>query len=166
MSVATKTSNFSLLGQTSGFVVGLTVTAMAMSSGFIWASQGEIGLVYIAGFFSWTGYLVAHYAATGVFVDNVDGPDETTATESHEMAKNRTGSDSPSRSTSEYLRTLLPEDLVRFVGFLAGIAILVAGIAILAWFVRQENHLLGNLGSGMFLAGYVVAHYFDSGKLL
>jgi len=63
------------------------------------------------------------------------------------------------------LRAILPDGPAA-LGFLAGIVILVAGIAILAWYVRLENHLLGNVGSGMFLGGYVLAHYFDSGKFL
>lgn len=135
-----------------GMIVGLWITAASMSSGFIWASQGKVALVYVAGFFSWTGYITAHYAAIGVFVDDVDA-DETDG-------------DGTPDSLSARLRAILPIETWRAVGFLAGIAILVAGIAILAWYVRQENHLLGNLGSGLFLGGYVIAHYFDSGKLL
>jgi len=129
-------------------VVGLWITAASMSSGFIWASQGKVALVYVAGFFSWTGYMTAHYGAIGVFVDDV-------------AADEASGGSDPD-SLGERLRGILPTDPWRAVGFVAGIAILVAGIAILAWFVRQENHLLGNVGSGMFLGGYVIAHYFDT----
>jgi hypothetical protein len=135
-----------------GMVVGLWVTAASMSSGFIWAAQGKVIHVYVAGFFAWTGYVTAHYAAIGVFVDEVTaGGDEA----GH-------GGD-PDRSLAGRLRAILPAEPGRAVGFLVGIAVLVAGIAILAWFVRQENHLLGNFGSGLFLAGYVLAHYFDAG---
>jgi hypothetical protein len=137
-----------LLGY-AGMLVGLWITAASMSSGFIWASQGRVALVYVAGFFSWTGYITAHYSAIGVFVDDVDG---------HE-----TGGDVDHDSLAARLRAILPTEPWRAVGFVAGIAILVAGIAILAWYVRQENHLLGNLGSGLFLGGYVIAHYFDTG---
>lgn len=127
-------------------VVGLWITAASMSSGFIWASQAKVAHVYVAGFFAWTGYIVAHYAAVGVFVDDVsvDGDDADEA-------------------VADRLRRVLAEEPRRTAGFLSGIAVLVGGIAILAWFVRQEHHLLGNLGSGLFLAGYVIAHQFDAG---
>lgn len=156
-----------------GFVGGLSTTAMSMSSGFIWASQGRVTLVYLAGFLCWTGYLIAHKAVTGVFVDDVDGPesnmeeiaiDETT--KGQNVAKNSSNSSWSIYTVLMDLRSVAPADTKRALGFVAGIIILVVGIAILAWYVRQENHLLGNLGSGLFLAGYVIAHYFDSGKLL
>lgn len=146
------------------FVVGIAVTAMSMSSGFIWASQGLVAPVYVAGFFSWTGYLLAHYAAVGVFVDDVDAaPVEDDAAEGE--GSGDTGVDSVGGAVS-YLKDVGPGGVGRTLGFAAGIVVLVAGIAILAWYVRQEHHLLGNLGSGMFLGGYVIAHYFDTGKLL
>jgi len=156
-----------------GFVGGLSITAMSMSSGFIWASQGQIALVYVAGFFSWTGYLIAHRAATGVFVDNVEGPQSErdvvvsdTQSEGQKSAETQTEQNWSMYSTLIRLRAIAPDNTGRAIGFIAGIAILVIGIAILAWYVRQEHHLLGNLGSGLFLSGYVIAHYFDSGKLL
>jgi hypothetical protein len=135
-----------------GMVLGLAITAASMSSGFIWASQGEVLPVYVAGFFAWTGYILAHFAAIGVFVDDVSATDASADDD-----------ESSPDSLGERLRGMLPAEPKRAVGFLVGIAILVAGIAILAWYVRQENHLLGNLGSGLFLGGYVVAHYFDAG---
>lgn len=153
----------SKVGRNLGLVVGLAVTAISMSSGFIWAAQGKISLVYVAGFFSWSGYLFAHYAAIGVFVDDVDVEDAN-----GESTESEGDSDSGRslRETVAAIRAIAPENTARAIGFVAGIVVLVAGIAILAWYVRQENHLLGNLGSGMFLGGYVVAHYFDSGKPL
>lgn len=142
-----------------------------MSSGFIWATEGKVVLVYVAGFFSWTGYIFAHYAVIGAFVDDMssDGRnDENTDGDGPDV-----GFDRPVKWVRIHagnalagLRAVIPDDSVRAVGFVAGIAVLVAGIAILAWYVRQGNHLLGNLGSGMFLGGYVIAHYFDSGSLL
>jgi len=157
------------LGRTIGFVGGLSVTAMSMSSGFIWASQGQVVLVYVAGFLCWTGYLIAHCAVTGVFVDNVDSPtvnvESTQGDDENVTTEKGNGTDGTGTTLSQ-LRAIVPDDPLRTIGFLAGIAILVAGIAVLAWYVRQENHLLGNIGSGSFLAGYAIAHYFDSGKPL
>lgn len=140
-----------------GLVVGLGLTAASMSSGFIWATEGKVLQVYVAGFFAWTGYLVAHYAVAGVFVDDMSETD---------AGMNTTDETDDDRSLLGHVRGLAPADGGRAVGFVAGIAVLVAGIAILAWYVRQGNHLLGNVGSGMFLGGYVVAHYFDAGIYL
>lgn len=150
------------LGQYLGLVVGLWVTAASMSSGFIWASQGKVALVYVAGFFSWTGYIFAHYAAIGVFVDDVTSDESTADDETVSSEPDDGGAD----GALGRLREIAPSHPVRAVGFVAGIVVLVAGIAVLAWYVRLENHLMGNVGSGMFLGGYVLAHYFDSGKLL
>lgn len=166
--------------QSVGLVAGLGVTAMSMSSGFVWASQGKIALVYVAGFFSWTGYLFAHYAVMGVFVDDAgrdsvnepgrDGASNESKRVSEpvqtEVRKDGTDATRSVRQTITAIRDIAPANILSAVGFVAGIIVLVTGIAILAWYVRQENHLLGNLGSGMFLVGYVIAHYFDSGKLL
>jgi len=148
-------------GSAFGLLVGLAITAASMSSGFIWASQGHVLLVYVAGFTSWSGYLIAHYAEEGVFVDDMSEVSADAPT----MNGTADVSDAGDGGVLEQLRAILPDGPAAF-GFLAGVAILVAGIAILAWYVRMENHLLGNVGSGMFLGGYVIAHYFDAGKFL
>jgi hypothetical protein len=164
MSTAHGDSTLRDAGRALGFVGGLAVTAMSMASGFIWASQGQVALVYVAGFFSWTGYLVAHRGVTGDFVDEANGPEQDT--DEDDETDGDDGSGWSVRGALAQLRAIAPADPLRAVGFVAGIAILVVGIAVLAWYVRQENHLLGNLGSGMFLGGYVIAHYFDTGKPL
>lgn len=171
MSTTTESSPMIRLGSHIGLIAGLGTTAMSMSAGFIWATQGKVPLVYLAGFFSWTGYLVAHYAVTGVFVDDLSksSPEAEASNESdvHVLGtENLDRSTNSVRDTLVQMRNVAPEDPFEAVGFIAGIAILVSGIAILAWFVRQESFILGNVGSGMFLSGYVIAHYFDTGKAL
>lgn len=153
------------VGQTAGLLLGLAVTAMSMASGFIWATQGKVGLVYVAGFTSWSGYLTAHYASIGVFVDDATDSEETTPSEPEAEPAGDADENQLTHALRE-LRAIAPDETYRAIGFVAGIGILVAGIAILAWFVRQESHLFGNVGSGMFLGGYVIAHYFDTGKPL
>ncbi|MFC7074726.1 hypothetical protein ACFQJ7_08335 [Halovenus rubra] len=152
------------------FLGGLAVTAMSMASGFIWASQSKVVLVYVAGFLSWTGYLVAHYGVTGVFVDDANGPEQKGTADKAESGHQDSGAAADTNwsllGVLTQLRAIAPANPVRAVGFVAGIGILVVGIAVLAWYVRHENHLLGNIGSGMFLGGYVLAHYFDTGKPL
>lgn len=167
MGTATETRTLPAVGQYAGLVVGLAITAMSMSSGFIWASQGDIPRVYLAGFLSWTGYLVAHKAVTGVFIDDADGAaaSENGSEDDGEQSDGESQTGVVRRALSQ-VRSLAPADPRKAVGFVAGIAVLVSGIAILAWYVRQGNHLRGNIGSGLFLGGYVIAHFFDSGKLL
>lgn len=160
----------STVGQWTGcrivFLAGLALTAMSLSAGFIWASQGEIARVYLAGFTSWTGYIIAHYGDTGVFVDDVDGLSDSGAVstlEADDRAQSTPGSStSASSSVTESIRDILPEESWRAGGFLAGIVILVIGIALTAWYVRQADFVLGAVGNGVFLAGYATAHYFNS----
>lgn len=138
--------------------VGLALTAVSFSSGLIWASRGQIPLVYLAGVATWVGYIVAHYGETGVFVDHVPGPSVGNDAEQESSPAGGTSND----GTVALLRGLLPDEDRRAAGFLFGNVILVVGIAVLAWYVRQEAFLLAPLGSGLFLVGYAVAHYFDS----
>lgn len=166
MSTATERRTLPAAGQYLGLVGGLAITAMSMSSGFIWASQGRIARVYVAGFLCWTGYLVAHKAVTGVFIDDVDGPAAEATADDGEQSESETPTSGVVGRALSQVRSLAPADPLRAVGFVFGIAVLVSGIAILAWYVRQGNHLRGNIGSGLFLGGYVIAHYYDSGKLL
>lgn len=143
-------------GRYAVLVAGLAVTAASMASGFIRAARGDVLGVYVAGFLAWSGYLVAHYAATGAFVDppgGGSGPD------SDDFEK-------PSRATDSDPANVLPGDPRRAVGVLVGVAALVAGIAVLAFYVRRGDHLLATAGGGLFLAGYAVAHYFDHGVAL
>lgn len=52
-----------------GFLVAMGLTSVMLSTGFIWASQQRSLLALFAGFTAWTGYLMAHYLATGSFMD-------------------------------------------------------------------------------------------------
>jgi hypothetical protein len=101
-----------------------------------------------------------------VFVDDVDGPAAEANQDSDNQGEGNSGTNWSVSTALSKFRSIAPEDTKRAIGFVFGIAVLVSGIAILAWYVRLENHLLGNVGSGLFLGGYVIAHYFDSEKLL
>lgn len=128
-----------------GLVAGLGATSAALSSGFIWAYQGRTWLVFGAAFVAWTGYLVAHYAVTGEFIDPNGGGDD--------------GDDGDGGG-------YVPEERWRRVGVAAGAAILVAGMVVGVVYIRAENHLATNVGGVLFLGGYVVAHYAATGELL
>lgn len=122
-----------------GFVGGLALTSLSLSSGFVWAYQGRAPLVVAAATGAWVGYLFAHYAATGTFVDDVG---------------NGSGSGGG------------PDGLTRYAGIAVGVAVLVAGMYVGAGTIRAEDHLLTNVGGVLFLGGYVVAHYAATGRPL
>lgn len=122
------------------FVCGLALTSLSLSSGFIWASQGRAALVVAAATGAWLGYLLAHYAATGTFVDE---------------ARNGSEPDRPGA-----------ESWTRYAGVAAGVTLLVAGMYVGAATIRAEDHLLTNVGGVLFLGGYVVAHYAATGRPL
>ena len=137
-----------------GFFAGLGATSVALSSGFIWAYQGFIGRVFVAAFVAWVGYLCAHRASTGRFVDPAtsdgtlpDGGDDDTAI----------------RDASE---NVIPETRWRQIGVVLGVATLVAGMVVGVFYIRAEHHLLTNVGGILFLGGYVIAHYAETNALL
>ena len=137
-----------------GFFAGLAATSIALSSGFIWAYQGLTGRVFLAAFVAWVGYLCAHRASTGRFVDPAasdgtlpDGGDD----------------DTEIRDASE---NVIPETRWRQIGVVLGVGTLVAGMVVGVFYIRAENHLLTNVGGILFLGGYVIAHYAETNALL
>lgn len=127
-----------------GFLLGLGSTSIGLSSGFIWASKGNPAHVVFAATMAWTGYLGAHYAVTGNFLDS--------ATRSVDGIGGRVALSLGSRRG--YFVVAL------------GIAILIFGMVIGAVFIHRGNHLLTNIGGALFLGGYVIAHYGATGELL
>lgn len=147
--------------QYAGFLVGIAVTSMSMSSGFIWAMQGKVPQTYVAGVFAWTGYVLAHYAVTGAFVDE--------RKETDEFEDDATGTDEEGGGLRDAVATLvggMRANPVRTAVGVVGIVTLVTGIATFTVFVSAENHLLGNVGGGLFLGGYAIAHYAETGLFL
>lgn len=131
-------------GQAVGFVVGLGTTSTALSSGFIWASQGRAVLTVLAATAAWCGYLGAHYAVTGRFLDSdTRETDGIGGREALELD-----------ATWQYLAVV------------AGVAILVAGMVIGTVYINRGNHLATNVGGVLFLGGYVIAHYGATRELL
>ncbi|MFB6095059.1 MAG: hypothetical protein ABEJ71_01230, partial [Halodesulfurarchaeum sp.] len=125
-----------------GFCIGLGLTSMALSSGFIWAYQGKPVRVFSAAFLAWVGYLGAHYAIDGEFIDS---PDEV---------------------NEEHGDGTLPDGLRAKVGLVAGAGVLVLGMIVGVYFIRAEHHLGTNIGGVLFLGGYVISHYAGTGNLL
>lgn len=141
-----------------GLVAGLGVCSASLSSGFIWACGTKCALdpviwtparqpwlVLLAAFAAWWGYLFAHYATAGHFID----------------ASGHGG------VSDESIRAKLEDATsTRAVGVVAGAGILVAGMVVGVIYIRQGNHLLTNVGGALFLGGYTIAHYAETGTFL
>lgn len=156
-----------------GFLAGLALTSFSLSSGFIWVcgarcvdasvvwtTNRRVPLAFLAAFAAWWGYLVAHRAVTGQFVDpgNPDkGGDEGIAPAGPRSLRER---------AVAAVGGLVPPGRTRLAGFVLGIAMLVSGIVVGFVYIRQGNHLLTNVGGALFLGGYVVAHYAETGTPL
>lgn len=123
-----------------GIGAGLALTSASLSSGFIWAYEGRAPLVVAAATGAWLGYLAAHYAATGAFVDDGDADADAAGAGA--------------------------EGWVRYAGIAAGVAVLVAGMYVGVFTIRAGDHLLTNVGGALFLGGYVVAHQAATGRPL
>ncbi|KAB1190669.1 MULTISPECIES: hypothetical protein [Haloferax] len=141
-----------------GLLFGLGLTSTSLSSGFIWACGADcvknpvvwteplrIPLVFVASFLAWWGYLLAHQAWTGQFVD------ESAFGDTH------------SQHHTDVLDAI---PIPNVVGVAAGVAVLVVGMVVGVVYIRQGNHLMTNLGGVCFLGGFVIAHYFETGSPL
>lgn len=137
-----------------GLVAGLGLAAVSMAAGYVWALEGHVLRVYLAGTASWIGYLLAHYAVTGVPVDPIgEGAPSVTDPTADKGEKVAVGD----------LRSALPADARTAAGFLLGVIIIVVGVAMLAVFVAERNVPLAAVGAGLFLFGYAIAHQIEAG---
>lgn len=137
-----------------GLVGGLGLTSAALSSGFIWACGApcvadpvvwtparRVPLTFVAALAAWWGYLLAHHRWTGEFVDASD----------HDADLGGATPDLPVPAVA---------------GVAAGAGVLVCGMVVGVVYIGAGNHLLTNVGGALFLGGYVVAHYFETGEPL
>jgi len=157
-----------------GFAGGMALCSVSLSSGFIWVCGdtcvGEavlwtpdrrVPLAFLAAFLAWWGYLLAHRAVTGQFVDS-GSHGESDADESSGPG----WAEAPVGWGVAAARGVAPPTRTRQVGMLFGLAALVAGIVVGFVYIRQGNHLLTNVGGALFLGGYVLAHQAETGKAL
>jgi len=155
-----------------GFLVGLALASVSLSSGFIWVcgekcvQQGMIwtpdrqfGLVFLASLSSWGGYLIAHRAVTGRFIDQETFEQNTDSVSTNEQKDWIT-------KLPRLIRAKIPSGKKRGLAFVLGIVAFVSGIVVGFVYIRQGNHLLTNLGGILFFGGYVMAHYAETGKPL
>ncbi len=93
---------------------------------------------------------MAHYIADGTFINQSSHTDETTE-------KNPGSEDQNVNQKTLWSRR---------VGALFGLSILIAGMVVGVFYIRQGNHLMTNIGGILFLGGYVIAHQLETGKPL
>ncbi len=127
---------FDIARRTAGLIIGMSVVAVAMSFGMFYVQQERFLEVFISATLGWSGYLAAHYAATGKFI--------------HQRQEQH----------------VLPQSSRKILGGISGVLILTAGIAIWAISLQQGDRLTSVLGALIFLAGYTIAHYEFTGDLL
>lgn len=153
-----------------GFLAGLTLASVSLSSGFIWVcgqscvqdgiiwtSERRVPLAFLAAWSFWWGYLIAHRSVTGRFIDPGSSEQAGSPEPSDQDDNDRAA------TLSHVISAKLPSGKVRIAGFLIGISMLVSGIAVGFIYIRQGNHLLTNIGGFLFFSGYVIAHYTDTG---
>lgn len=159
-----------------GFAGGMGLCSVSLSSGFIWVCGGtcvsdpliwtadrRVPLAFVAAFLAWWGYLLAHRAVTGQFVDSGshgadgDGRDDTDGPGLLEA---------PVARVLAAVRAVAPPTRTRQTVMLVGLGALVGGIVVGFVYIRQGNHLLTNVGGALFLGGYVLAHQAETGKPL
>lgn len=145
--------------QWAGFIAGMGLTSISLSTGFIWACGSpcvqeaiiwtpdrQTVLVFGASLTAWWGYLIAHYVVDGTLINRsghatpIDGNDESADSGKWE------------------------QPMLRRIGALLGIGILVLGMVFGVIYIRQGNHLMTNVGGVLFLGGYAIAHYVETGK--
>jgi len=156
-----------------GFLAGLALASVSLSSGFIWVcgeeciQQGmlwtperQFGLVFLASLSSWWGYLFAHRAVTGRFID------QETFEQNTDAVSTNNEEDDWIMKLPRLIKTKIPSGKRRIVAFVVGIAAFVSGIVVGFVYIRQGNYLLTNLGGILFFGGYIIAHYAETGKPL
>ena len=127
-----------------GFLLGLGATSASLSSGFIWASEGRAPLVVLAATTAWCGYLGAHYAVTGRFLDpDTRDDDGLGGAEAFDL-----------------------ENRWQYPAVAVGVTLLVTGMVVGVVYINRGVHLLTNVGGVLFLGGYVIAHYGATRELL
>lgn len=119
-----------------GFLISLIVTSLAIAVGFHWAYAGRYLPVFIAAFIAWCGYLLAHYFATGEFIDE------------------------------EIYSDPIPTDPEQIFKGSGGILILIVGIVVQAYGIGIGDLIITFTGSTFFLSGYVIAHHHFTDELL
>lgn len=121
----------------SGFLAYMTLSAASLGFSGYHSFQDNLPMAFLGALGTWTGYLLAHRSAEGVFVDHGEGN-----------------------------KRMIPENASSIAGTILGSAVLASGLLTGAVSLRSENLFLTMGSAGVFLSGYVIAHYSATGELL
>ena len=115
-----------------GFLFFMSLSAVGLANIAFWAFQGNTVFAFVSALTAWTSYLFAHYMTEGVFIDgNEDDQD-------HKIRPGR---------REEVTGTVL------------GTAVLVSGMGLGVYALRNTDLSLTVLAALIFHTGYTVAHY-------
>lgn len=119
-----------------GVFTGISVAAVSASFGMYYVQHNDVLRVFLSAMLGWSGYLGAHYAATGKFI--------------HQKSEQH----------------LIPKSKRNIFGGILGIIIVTGGITVWAISMGQADALFGVVGAYLFLIGYLIAHYEFCGEIL
>lgn len=127
---------FNLTRKILGILSGLVVVAVGISFTMFHVYNNQPINVFVSIMLAWSGYLFAHYVATGKFI--------------HQKQEQH----------------LLPHSHRKLAGSLFGVLILVAGATIWIFSWIHADVLTTILGVMTMLIGYLITHYELTGELL
>lgn len=124
-------------------IILISLLTVCISYGFargtLAASRGEsIATVFVYALVAWGGYLLAHYYATGQFID-------------------------PGSVTREFE---LPDRTEYRVAIAGGSCLLVVAVPVGIYGMHLDSLLVTGSGVTTFLTGYYITHYAMSGDML
>lgn len=127
---------FSIVSRAVGVILGMLVVAVATSFALFYVRQDETISVFAASTLAWFGYLFAHYAATGRFIDQ--------RPEQH----------------------MFPSSRHKIIAGVVGVLVVTAGVTIWIVSLGRGDLVFSIVGACIFLLGYLIAHYEFTGELL
>ncbi|MFB6241573.1 MAG: hypothetical protein ABEJ36_02095 [Candidatus Nanosalina sp.] len=126
-----------------GFIAAVIAMAAFLASAAVLSNSGRVELLFFSSLMMWLSYLAAHKLAEGQLVDG-----------------------KPLDTDEEKDETMTPETTTEYLGSLSGAAILIAGMVVGAYGIRELNLPLTFVGALIFILGYITAHISTTGELL
>lgn len=127
---------FSLVKTSGGMLTGAILIATGATFAMHYVEQGEPINVYLSTLLAWSGYLFAHYVATGKFI--------------HQRKHQH----------------VVPHNLRNILGGIFGILMLIAGVTVSILAGAQGDLLVTIAGIVIGFTGYLISHVEFCGELL
>ncbi|MDY6768949.1 MAG: hypothetical protein SVW02_02470 [Candidatus Nanohaloarchaea archaeon] len=127
---------FSWIKRLSGLAIGLSVSSVSFAFAVTYVQQGSTVLVFAALALFWSGYLFAHYTATGKLIHQGGSGEK------------------------------LPGTRFRDALAVIGILLILSGITVMPYPVVEGDLVKMSLAGLTAGVGYVIAHYGFTGDLM